>query len=233
MTMRSTTGAVLGLLGLAAAWPLAAQEYMDRGAFVITRSGTEVGRVEFAVRVTTGQQGRPGLLTIATTRTPARDVQYALETTAELAPVTYQSTESSGGRVQRRLSAQISGARFSARASTPDGDVARELPVRAPFVILNEDDYTVFYFVPRPDEGATRNINVVRTRDLTATTGTVTGGPLDTVSIAGRPIPARRFELRLADGDTRQFWVTPSGSLIQISIPAINGLATRAEAPAR
>ena len=232
MAMRSQPGAVLGLLGLAAAWPLAAQEYKDRGAFVITRSGTEVGRVEFAVRATT-IQGRPGLLTVATTRTPAREVQYALETTAELAPVTYQSTESSGGRVQRRLSAQISGPRFSARASTSDGDVARELPVRPPFVILGEDDYTVYYFVPRPEAGATRNINVVRTRDLTSTTGTVTGGSADTLSISGRPVPARRFELRLADGDTREFWMTPSGSLVQVSLPGQSVLATRAEAPVR
>jgi hypothetical protein len=224
---------VLGLLGLAAAWPLAAQEYMDRGAFVITRSGTEVGRVEFAVRATTIQQGRPGLLTVATTRTPAREVQYALETTAELAPVTYQSTESSGGRVLRRLSAQISGPRFSARATTPDGDVARELPVRQPFIILGEDDYTVYYFVPRPDAGASRSINVVRTKDLTSTTGTVTGGATDTLTISGRPVPARRFELRLADGDTREFWMTPSGSLVQVSLPASSVLATRAEAPGR
>ena len=206
---------------------------MDRGAFIITRSGAEVGRVEYAVRVTTGSQGRPGLLTVATTRTPAREVQYALETTAELTPVSYQSTESSGGRVLRRLTAQIGGPRFSARASTPDGDMARELPVRTPFVILGEDDYTVYYFVPRPNAGQTRHINVVRTKDLSSTTGTVTGGTVDTVTIAGRPVATRRFELRLADGDAREFWMTPSGSLVQVAIPAANIVATRTEAPAR
>lgn len=224
---------MLGLLGLAAAWPLAAQEYMDRGAFVISRSGAEMGRVEYAVRMTAGQQGRPGLLTVATTRTPAHEVQYALETTAELVPITYQSTESAGGRVVRRVSAQVGGPRFSARASTPDGDVARELPVRMPFVILGDDDYTIYYFVPRPDPGQSRDVNVVRTRDLSPTTGTVAGGPTDTVLIAGRPVVARRFELRLADGDVRQFWMTPSGSLVQVAIPSAGLIATRAEAPNR
>jgi len=229
--MRSPRSIIAGLLGLAAAAPLAAQEYMDRGAFVLTRGGAEMGRVEYAVRATPGRQGRPGLLTVATTRTPAREVQYALETSAELAPLTYQSTETTGGRVARRLSAQIFGARFSARASTPEGDMARELPVRPPFVILGEDDYTVYYFVPRPDEGVQRSVNVVRTRDLVATTGTVTGGPVDTVQVAGRPVATRRFELRLADGEVRQFWVTPSGSLVQVALPASGILASRTEAP--
>jgi hypothetical protein len=212
---------------------LEAQEFLDRGAFVIARGGAETGRVEYAVRFTTGQQGQGGLQTVATTRTPAHEVQSVLETDKNLAPVSYQSIESSGGRVSRRVSAQIAGARFSARASTDAGDVARELPVRPPFAILGDEDYTVFYFIPRPDSGATRTLNLVRTRDLSATTGTVTGGGNDTVTVAGRPVVARRFELRLADGEVRQFWMTPAGSLVQVALPAAGLIATRTEAPAQ
>lgn len=222
-----------GLLTFAAAGGLCAQEYMDRSAFVLSRSGAEMGRVEYAVRTTTIQQGRPGLLAVATTRTPAHEIQYALETTAELTPVSYSSTESTGGRVVRRVSAQIQGSRFSARASTSDGDVARELPVRQPFAVLGDDDYTIYYFLPRPQPGETRTVNVVKTRDLTATTGTVTGGDVDTVSVAGRPVAARKYELKLADGEVRQFWMTSVGSLVQVAIPAAGIIATRAEAPTR
>ena len=207
---------------------LAGHEYLDRGAFIITRGGTETGRVEYAVRSTTG-----GLQTVATTRTPAREIQYVLETDRNLAPLTYQSIESSGGRVTRRVSAQVSGARFSARASNDAGDVARELPVRPPFAILGDDDFTVFYFIPRPEAGVTSTLNLVRTRDLSATTGTVTGGVEDTVTVASRPVAARRFELRLADGEVRQFWMTPAGSLVRVALPAAGLIATRAEAPAR
>jgi hypothetical protein len=231
MTMTPHRLTLVGLLVLGAAGRLRAQEYMDRSAFVLSRSGAEMGRVEYAVRTTTIQQGRPGLLAVATTRTPAHEVQYALETTAELTPVSYSSTESAGGRVVRRVTAQIVGPRFSARASTSDGDVARELPVRQPFVVLGEDDYTIYYFLPRPQPGQTRTVNVVRTRDLTSTTGTVTGGEDDTVSVAGRPVAARKFELKLADGEVRQFWMTPVGSLVQVAIPAAGIIATRAEAP--
>lgn len=222
---------LLLLAGGAAA--LEAQEFLDRGAFVIVRGGTETGRVEYAVRSTTGQQGQGGLQTVATTRTPAREVQYVLETDNNLAPITYQAIESSGGHVTRRVSAQVAGGRFSARASTDAGDVARELPARPPFAILGDDDYTVFYFIPRPEAGATRTLNLVRTRDLRATTGTVTGGDNDTVTVAGRPVVARRFELRLADGEVRQFWMTPAGSLVRVAVPAAGLIATRTEAPAQ
>lgn len=231
MTLLRTTLPLLCVtLGASA---LQGQEYLDRGAFIIARSGAETGRVEYAVRATTGQQGQGGLQTTATTRTPAHEVQYVLETDKNLAPVSYQSIESAGGRVTRRVSAQIGAGRFSARASTDAGDVARELPVRPPFAILGEDDFTIYYFIPRPDAGATRTLNLVRTRDLSATTATVTGGGVDTVTIASRPVATRRFELRLADGEVRQFWMTPAGSLVRVALPAAGLIATRTEAPGR
>jgi len=231
--MNGLRGTLLLVLLTGGASVLEAQEYLDRGAFIIARAGAETGRVEYAVRATTGQAGQGGLQTVATTRTPAHEIQYVLETDRNLAPVTYQSIESSGGRVTRRVSAQIIGARFSARATTDAGDIARELPVRQPFAVLGDDDYTVFYFIPRPETGASRALNLVRTRDLSATTGTVTGGGADTVSIAGRPVEARRFELRLADGEVRQFWMTASGSLVKVALPAAGLTATRTEAPGR
>jgi len=105
--------------------------------------------------------------------------------------------------------------------------------VRQPFAVLGEDDYTVYYFIPRPEAGASRALNLVRTRDLSPSTATVTGGGADTVTVAGRPVEARRFELRLADGEVRQFWMTTSGSLVKVALPAVGLTATRTEAPGR
>ena len=219
------------LLTLPAVLP--AQEYLDRGTFVLRRGDAETGRVDFAVRATTGQRGDGGLLVIGTTRTPAHEVQYILEVSRDLAPVTYQMTETSGGRVVRRMSAQVAGARFSARAATEGGEVNRELPARSPFIILAADDYTVFHFVPRPEVGATRSVNVVRTETLAPTTGTVTGEAEDSVRVGGQFVPCRRYALKLADGETRQFWITPTGSLLQVSAPGGTVMAVRTQAPAR
>lgn len=225
--------AVLPLLWGLAAGPIAAQETLDRGTFVLMRGNAETGRVEYAVRPTSGQRGTGGLLVVGTTRTPAHEVQYILEVSADLAPVSYQLTENTSGHVARRVSAQILGPRFSARASTDAGEVVRELPVRQPFVILGADDYAAFLFVPRPDAGTTRAVNVVRTETLAGTTGTVTGEGDDTITIAGQPVACRRYLLRLADGESRQFWITATGSLLQVSTPATGIVATRTQAPSR
>jgi len=216
--------AVLTLLWGYSAASLECQETLDRGTFVLMRGNAETGRVEYAVG---------GLLVVGTTRTPAHEVQYILEVSADLAPVSYSLTENAAGHVVRRMSAQIIGPRFSARAQTDAGEVARELPVRQPLVILGGDDYAAFLFVPRPDAGATRPVNVVRSETLTGTTGTVTGEGDDTITIAGQPVACRRFVLRLADGETRQFWITSTGSLLQVTTPGTGIVATRTQAPSR
>lgn len=227
------TSAVLVVACGLAARPALGQDYLDRGTFTIQRGGAETGRVEFAVRATSGPRGGGGLLVIGTTRTPGREVQYVLEVAADLAPVSYQLTESTGGNVARRVQAMVAGPRFSARATTEGGEVNRELPARAPFVILSNDDYTIYHFVPRPDAGATRNVNIVRLETLAPTTGTVTGEGDDSVRVAGTNVAARRFLLRLADGETRQFWITATGSLLQVTGPAAGVIATRTQAPTR
>ncbi|HEY2807029.1 MAG TPA: hypothetical protein VGI92_14315 [Gemmatimonadales bacterium] len=224
--------AVMVVIAAALAARAEAQEYLDRGTLVIARGGSETGRVEFAVRATSGQ-GQGGLLVVGTTRTPAHEVQYILEVTRELTPVTYQLSETTGGHVVRRVSAQVVGMRFSARASTEAGDVARELPVRPPFVIMGSDDFTFYFFLPRPEPGASRVVNVVRTENLTLTTGTVTNLADDTVLIAGHPIDCRKYELKLADGDTRQFCMTPTGGLVQVVIASSGITATLSQPPSR
>ena len=89
--MRKLT--TLAFLCVSLATPLLGQEYLDRGTFVLKRGDAETGRVEFAVRATTGQRGDGGLLIIGTTRTPAHEVQYILEVSRDQAPVSYQMTD--------------------------------------------------------------------------------------------------------------------------------------------
>ncbi len=221
------------LLLLGAASRVDAQEYLDKGTLIIAHSGSEIGRVEFAVRATSGQ-GQGGLLVFGTTRTPAHEVVYSLEVSRDLSPVSYQLSETTAGHIVRRVAAQVVGPRFSARASTEAGDVARELPVRQPFVIMGSDDYTFYFFLPRPDgRGNSRAVNVVRTEDLTATTGTVTNIGPDSVAIGSQSLACRRYELKLADGDTRQFCITTTGSLLQVTLPSANLTATLTQAPSR
>jgi hypothetical protein len=230
MPVRRLTAALT--LALACAAPLGAQEFLDAGTFVVQRGGMEAGREEFAIRPTTGRQGGNVLL-VSTSRLPAREIQQALELASDHTPVSFQQTETAGGRVVRRVSAQLAGIRFSARIVSNEGETAREFPVRSPVAILGEESYADFYFVPRPEAGSSRTVSVVRAQDVRPVTGSVANLGPDTVRVAGRQVAAQRFALRLADGDERQFWFTAAGDLLQVAVPGADLVATRAELPRR
>ncbi len=219
---------LLAVLALAAPAMLPAQQFVDTGTFIIVRAGAEAGREEFAIRQTTGSHGEPGFLSVSTTRTPGREAQVAIELSGDYTPVSLQQTETTGGRVARRVSAQLSGIRFSARIMSADGETAREFPARSPLAILSDDAFSGFYFVPRSG-----SVSVVRARDVRLVSGTVESLGQDTVTVAQRRLPAQRYVLRLADGDERHFWFTASGDLLQVAVPAAALVATRSELPRR
>lgn len=212
---------------------LAAQDFLDRGTFIIARGGSEVGREEFAIRTTVGRQGHSGVLAVSTVRYPGRELQHALELTAEHAPLSFQQTETAGGRVVRHLAAQLAGIRYSARLTSADGESAREFPVQAPVVVLGDDAFNEYYFVPRPADGGPRTVSVVRPGDARAVRAGVQAGGTDTVTVAGRALEARRYTLRLEDGEERHFWLTAAGDLLRVALPATGTVATRAEPPRR
>lgn len=220
--------ALLGAALAAAPTRALAQEFADRGVFVIERGSAETGRVEFALRRTAG---KGGLLLVAATRTPAHDLDVALELSRDSIPVSFQQTETASGRVVRRVSATVNGRRFSARASSAETEIARELPVSSPLLILGEEDYAAFAFLPRPDSGTTRTVTVIRTADLTSQAALVDGGLTDSVRIQGRELRCRRFVLHFPDGEERRFWISTEGRLLKVAIPGSGILATRTEPP--
>ena len=210
--------------------PLGAQTLLDRGTLILVRGGGEAGRVEFAVRTTTGSAAEGGQLAIGTTRTPAHEIQYALETDRLLAPLNYTLTESAAGHVVRRISAQVAPPRLSVHAVTDAGETSRELPARAPLVIMADEDFTAYFFLPRPDAGERRTLNVFRVESMTSVSATVTGEGDDNVGVGAQPIPCRRYTLQLSNGERAQYWFNLTGSLIKVTAPS-GLIATRAQAP--
>ncbi len=204
------------------------QDVYDRGIFVIRHGAAEAGREEFSIRSSTSR-GAQAFLAVSTLRMGGREVQRALEVSRDYVPLSLQQTESSGGRIVARISAQLSGIRFSARVATQDGETAREFPVHPPVVILGDDAYSSFYFVPHP-EGGERDLSVIRPGDPRAERAEVTAMGMDTIEVAGQRVPARRYSLK-AGAEERQFWFTPSGDLLQVSQPGKDLIATRLEMP--
>jgi len=229
------THRLLLLLALAPAGAVSAQN-VDAGAFIIVRGSAEAGREEFAIREAPARGGRNAernLVLVATARVPGKETQVALEVAGDQTPVSLQQTESNGGRVARRVNAQLAGTRFSARITSTEGESAREFAVRPPVALISDEAFSSFYFMPRADQGAHRTVSVIRSRDVRAISGSVIHQGNDTVTVGSQRLAARRYLLRLSDGDERQFWFTPSGDLLQVAIPSQSVIATRAEPPRR
>lgn len=222
--------ALLALLLAAAAPAARAQEFLDRGTFIIERAGTEIGREDFAIRRTTG--GGPGaILAVATVHYHDRDLRPALELTGDLVPLSYGVDISVGGRVVERFGAQFARGRIAARLATQQREVLREFPAPAVVAVLDDDAFHQFYFLPRAAAGGTRTLNILLPRTPSLVEATVTRNGPDTVTVASRSVPADRFTLRFGDGEERLFWFTPTGDLLRVAIPRRELVATRTSLP--
>ena len=211
----------------------AAQEFLDQGVFLISRDGVEIGREEFAIQATPGRQGRPGVRAVATDRYREREVQAALDLTDDHRPVAYQADVTVGGRLTERLSGQLARGRFALRIVSPTGEAVREFAVPADVVVLDDDGFAQFYFVPRPPGEGSRAVSLIRPRDKAVVTGEVRTLGVDTVAVGSRRVAAQHYGLTLPGGDTREFWFSLSGSLLKVAVPSRTIVAIRASLPIR
>jgi len=224
MTRRHAWAAAALLLALPAAAPLA-QGFLDQGVLLLSRDGTVIGREEYAVRNTAGH---PGLLAVATDTYHEREARVALELSEDRVPVTYQVDVTVAGRVVERLSGQLGRGRFAVRLATVQGETVHEFPVPQHLVVLDDDGFVEYLFLPRPVSGASLPVNLLVPRATRVVEATVRGLGPDSVRIDGREAPASHYSLVLPGGETREFWCSPAGELLQVAIPARTIVATRA-----
>jgi hypothetical protein len=208
------------------------QGFLDQGIFVIARAGTAIGREEFAVRPVAGGRGEGGVLAVATVRYQGRELRAALELTADHVPVSYQLDVTAAGRLVQRLSGQFGRGRFAVRIVAPSGEVAREFPVPASAVVLDDDVFDQYYFVPRAN-GAPERISVVRPRQTSLVSAEVSSLGRDTVVVGGRAVAAEHYAVVLPGEDRREFWFSPSGDLLKVALPGTGITATRLSLPGR
>ena len=234
--------AVILVAGLAAAAPPpspspsnapAPQGFLDEGVFLITRDGSEIGREEFAIRATPGRQGQGGVLAVATVHQRDRDYRAALELTNDHVPVSYQVDASQAGRVVERLTGQFGRGRFAVRRVTQTGEIAREFPVPPGVVVLDDDTFDQFYFLPRATETAPRSVMVLKPRETRVVAGQIRALGPDSVAVGDRTVGAEHYQLSLEGGDVREFWFSASGDLLKVYVPARSITATRSSLPAR
>jgi hypothetical protein len=230
---RLVGGVLLGtaLLGApAAAPPHPDQGFLDQGVLLIARNGDEIGREEFAIRAAAGRGGGGGVLAVATVHYRDRELRAALELTGDHTPVSYQLDVMSAGRLVQRLTGQFGRGRFSVRIVTPSGEVAREFPVPPGVVVLDDDVFDQYYFVPRA-KGAPEPLSVVRPRRTSVVAAAVRSLGPDTVVVGGHGVAAEHYAITLPGGDRREFWFSPSGDLLKAALPGSAITATRLSLP--
>jgi hypothetical protein len=215
----------------AAPSPAAAQDFLDRGTFVIERGGNEVGREDFAIRRLTGRGVTGGLLAVATVHYRDHDLRPALELEGDLTPLSYQLDVSVGGRVVERFTAQFGRGRIAARLATQQREVLEEFPVPATVAVLDDDAFHQYYFLPRAAAGGTRSLSLLRPRIPALVQADVRRVGPDTVTVGIRTLPADRYALRFASGEERLFWFTADGDLLRVAEPERDLVATRTFLP--
>ncbi len=220
------------LIGGAPARRSPPQGILDQGTFVIAREGQEIGREEFAIRPVAGSRGEGGVLAVATVRYRDRELRAALELTRDHVPVSYQLDVTAQGRAVQRLTGQFGRGRFSVRIASPAHEAAREFPVPPNAVVLDDDVFDQYYFVPRAN-GPAEQVAVVRPRQTTVVTADVRDLGPDTVTVAGRRTAAEHYQVTLPGDDRREIWFSPAGDLLQVALPSSGITATRLGIPAR
>jgi hypothetical protein len=213
--------------------PLHAQGFLDQGVFVITRGGNEIGREDFAVRTTPGRQGQGGMQAVATVRYRDRDYRAVLELTRDRIPVSYQGDATVAGRLSERVIGQCGRRRCAVRLVTPAGEQAHEFPVPARFVMLDDETFDQFAFVPRPSGAATASIAVVRPRQSRLITGEIRDLGPDSVAIGPRSVPAEHYAVTLPGSNVHELWFSAAGDLLKVVVPGSGTTARRASLPTR
>jgi hypothetical protein len=223
--------AMLGVALCAGHRPASAQEFLDRGTFLIERSGNEVGREDFAIRRTPARAGTGGILAVATAHYRDRELRPALDLRGDLRPVGYQLDVSAAGRVVERLSAQFGPGRISVRLASQQREVLREFPAAPGIAVLDDDVFHQFYFLPRAASGGVLALRLLRPRAPAIVGATVRRQDADTVTVGGHRLSADRFVLLLESGEERDFWFTADGDLLRVAIPSREIVATRTALP--
>jgi len=200
---------------------------VDEGTFMITRQGAALGRESFRI-VRAPAPG--GQVYRATGQSALGDLRVttSLGTDSAGVPVTYESNLSRNGELVQRLQGLGRPGRLSVIVSTKTGESAREYVLNNGALLMDEDVFHQFFFVPLAAGHARLNVIAPRIGQQIALRLDDLG--TESVDVGGRNMTARHFALSGAAGK-REVWVDDKGRLLKVSIPARGLVAVRDDPP--
>jgi hypothetical protein len=141
-------------------------------------------------------------------------------------PVTYEARLAFEGR-NLRIEGRGRPGRFSVLSSTTGGESAREYILEDGALLMEDEVFLHFYFVPL---AASSRVSVITPRSAEQSTFSIATNGSETVDIAGVKLAARRFSIS-SDGVKRDVWVDALGRLLKVSIPDKDLVALRDDPP--
>ena len=214
------------LLALPAVASAQASALIDDGTFTISRKGAPVGREAFRI-VRVAAPGGQILRGSGTTVLEDRRYTTVLATDSTGTPISYEARLTYEGK-NLRIEGRGRPGRFSVLSSTTGGESAREYVLQNGALLMEEEVFLHYFFVPLAS--AMSGVTVIVPREAQQSAFAVTSRGPESVEIAGVKVPGRRFSIS-SDGVTRDVWVDALGRLLKVSIPEKELVALRDDLP--
>ena len=216
------------VLGLPIEASAQASAVVDQATFMISRKGTPVGRESFSIIRAPGPGGQVFRASASSSLGEDR-VSTTLATDSSGTPVSYDVTLSQRGETLLRLRGSGRPDRFSVVVQSKGGEAAKEYVVRPGTMLLDEDLFHQFYFVPRAARDA--QVTIISPRASRRETLQLEDMGVESLPIGRQAITARRLALVDSIGGRRELWIDQLGRLLKVSIPEKGLVALRDDPP--
>lgn len=201
---------------------------VDEGTFTVTEKGAPVGRESYRIARTPGPGGQVYLVKGQSALGENR-ISTTLGVDSLGLPVSYRSEHTVRGQLVQLLQGRGRPGRFSVLKETRSGESAREYLLNSGALLMDEDVFHHFYFVPFGAKLA--HLVVIAPRTAEQGRFRVEDRGPESIEIAGQSITSRRYSLIGSSEAGRDVWIDEKGRLLKVAIPEKGLIALRDDPP--
>jgi len=201
---------------------------VDEGTFTVTEKGAPLGRESFRIARTPAPGGQVYLVKGQSALGENR-ISTTLGADSLGLPVSYKSEHTVRGQLVQLLQGRGRPGRFSVLKQTKSGESAREYLLNNGALLIDEDVFHHFYFVPMGAKLA--HLVVIAPRTAQQGRFRVEDRGVENVEIAGQSLLGRRFALIGSSEASRDVWIDEKGRLLKVAIPEKGLIALRDDPP--
>jgi hypothetical protein len=202
---------------------------LDEGTFLISRSGTPIGRESFRISRSTVAASEAFRAT-AQVALGERRIAPTLVCDSTGAPISYDVALQGGGDPGAQLRARARPGRFTSMLRTSAGESAHEYVVPTGVIVLDEDVIHQLYFVTMNGRRS-GSVTLLAPRTGVQAVASLQNLGASSLDFSGKLIPATHFALSSSGFPRREFWIDSAGRILRASIPEQGILAQRDEPP--